>query len=187
MRGSRLRERTVLIAAGAALAGFLLVFFVVLPMRDTAKNLSGQIRTFSAAIDEANKMYRQMPAAEEEAKQMRAETAKLFMPENVEVTPSLVREIAQLNSDLGINLNSIRPAEPEPVGNGVRYPVSFRIEADFPHIVRLLFELEQPPHRLWVEGIEITPGARGASGLSALVHVASYSLKSVSKGTDEEA
>src|SRR5574340_309664 len=186
MTGSPRREKPVLIAAGAALAAFLLLFFVALPMRDTAKNLRGQIRTLTTAVDEAQTMYRQLPAAEEEVKRLKADTSQLFLPENAEVTPSLVREISQLNSDLGVDLSSIRPAEPEVAGNGMKYPVTFRVDADFSHIVRLLFELEQPPHRLWGEGIEITPGAKGETGHSALIYVSAYSLKSVSKGPDED-
>jgi hypothetical protein len=180
------RARAPLIIAVGALALFLLILFVALPMRDTAKNLSDQIGALTAKIDKAVQMYRQMPAAQEEVKQLKARTAAQFRPDNPDVTPDVVREIGQLTDDLGLSMSSIRPAEPEKVGNGVRYPFTFRVETDFPHIVRLLYELEQQPHRLWVEGIEVNPGGRGSAQLTALIHVAAYSLKSVTKGPDED-
>lgn len=185
MRKILRRDRVVLGAAVAAAAGFLLILLIVIPMRDRARNLSAQVTALTAKIDEALQMYRQMPAAEEEIKKLKAATAELFRPDE-NVTPEMVRDISQLNSDLGIRLNRIQPSAPEKVGGGMRYPVSFGVETDFPHIVRLLYELEQRPHRLWVEGIEVSPGPRGSSELTALVYVATYSLKSVPKETDEE-
>ena len=97
---------------------------------------------------------------------------------------AVMRDISQLSSDLGLRLTSIRPDEPESIQNSVRYPLTFRVEADFAHIVRLLYELEQPPHRLWVEGIEIGPGPRGQAEPSALVHVATYTVRPASEGSD---
>jgi len=184
MRISR-RDRVLFAAAVAAVAGFLIVLLVVIPMRARARSLAAEATTLAAKIDGALQMYRQMPAAEEDVKKLRGKTAELFWPET-DVTPEVIREVSQLSSDLGIRLSSIRPSAPEKVGNGLRHPVTLRMETDFPHVVRLLYELEQRPHCLWVEGVEISPGSRGSSQLGVLVHVATYSLRSAGKGTDEE-
>jgi Tfp pilus assembly protein PilO len=174
-----------MLAAAAAAGAFLLVLFVVIPMRDRARSLAAQSATMTAKIEQAARMYQQMPAVEEEVKKLQAKTAEVLRPDR-DVTPEVIRDVSQLSNDLGIQLSSIRPSEPVKVGNGLRHPVSVRFETDFPHVARLLYELEQGPHRLWVEGIEISPGSRGSDLLGVIVHVATYSLKSASKGTDEK-
>jgi Tfp pilus assembly protein PilO len=179
------RDRALVLAAVAAASAFLLVLFIVIPMRDRAKSLAAQTAALTAKIDQAAQMYRQMPAAEEEVKKLQAKIVEVFRGSS-DVTPEVIRDVSQLSNDLGVQLSSIRPSEPEKVGNGLRYPVSLRFETDFPHVVRLLYELEQGPHRLWVEGVEVSPGSRGSNLLGVIVHVATYSLKSAGKGADEK-
>jgi Tfp pilus assembly protein PilO len=186
MRRASRRERLLLIGGFSALALFLLIFFLLLPMRDTARALALQEKSLTATVERAQRMYREMPAAQQETKQLRSEVQELFRPEQGDVQADLLREIAQLTSDLGVRLTSIRPGEPEPLAKCVRYPVGFRVETDFPHLVRLLYELEQRPHRLWVEGVEVGPGAAGGSGLLIFLHAATYQLKSAKKASDEK-
>jgi Tfp pilus assembly protein PilO len=98
--------------------------------------------------------------------------------------PAVMREVSQLSRDLGLRLTSIKPGEPESVQDCIRYPLTFRVEADLAHIVRLLYEVEQPEHRLWVEGLEIGPGPRGGSDLAATVHTATYAVRSTREAAD---
>jgi Tfp pilus assembly protein PilO len=185
MRRVGQRDRVLMLAAALAAGAFLLVLFVVIPMRDRARSLAAQTATLTAKIEQAAQMYRQKPAAEEEVKKLQAKTTEVFRA-STDVTPEVIRDVSQLSRDIGIQLSSIRPSEPEKVGNGLRYPVSVRFETDFPHVVHLLYEIELGPHRLWVEGVELSPGSRGSDLLGVIVHVATYSLKSAGKGTDEK-
>jgi len=177
------REQVLLALALIAATVFALAFFVFLPMGDERRGLEGEARELTERIKQAEKMYREQAAIEGEITRLRAEGRELFMP-GKEIVPSVMRDISQLSSDLGLRLTSIRPDEPESIQNSVRYPLTFRVEADFAHIVRLLYEIEQPPHRLWVEGIEIGPGPRGQAEPSALVHVATYTVRPASEGSD---
>ena len=184
MRSIGQRDRVLMAAAASAFVAFIVVVFVVIPLRERARNLAAEAETLTTKIKGAAQMYQQMPAAEEEVKKLHAKMAEVFVA-GIDVTPDVIRDVSQLSNDLGIQLSSIRPSEPEKVDNALRYPISIRFETDFPHVVRLLYELEQGPHRLWVEGVEVSPGSRGSTLLGVIVHVATYSLTSAGKDTDE--
>jgi hypothetical protein len=56
----------------------------------------------------------------------------------------------------------------------VKYPATFQVEAGFSDLVRLMFELEQPERRLWVEGVEISADRQVGGRLQATFYVAAY-------------
>jgi Tfp pilus assembly protein PilO len=177
MRRLSARERGVVAVGIGVVAIFLVGFLVVRPMRRRAATLSRQAATFAARLTEARHMYEQIPAVRQVVTKLQTEVAQQFRPRQAEVVPDVVREIVELNRDLGLRLTSVRPSEPEALGQCLKYPINFRVEASFPQLARLLYEIEQPPRQLWVEGVEIGPGGRGGQELSASVHVATYTLK----------
>jgi hypothetical protein len=48
------------------------------------------------------------------------------------------------------------------------------LEADFSDLVLLMFALERPGRRLWVEGVEISAGRQARGRLQATFYVAAY-------------
>ncbi|MCJ7797041.1 MAG: type II secretion system protein M, partial [Thermoleophilia bacterium] len=91
------------------------------------------------------------------------------------VMSGMVGEIEKLSKELGVTLTSIRPGEVESADGSTRHPVTLKVEADLGKIVRLLYELEQPSRRLWVEGMEIASPRQTEGKLTGTVYVAAYS------------
>jgi hypothetical protein len=161
--------------AALALVAFVLVFGVALPMADRAASLAVKQSKLRAQIAEAAKLFGRTPAMEQEIETLRADSAKLVVAHG-DPKVAVVHEIDQLASDLNLRVTSMKPpGDAEPVGGLLRYPASFKVESDFSHVVRLLYELERPERRLWVETVEITTSGRAAGDeLQVSISVAVY-------------
>jgi hypothetical protein len=175
------RERVLVIAAAAVLVVFVLVFAVALPMVDRAGRLAADTKELTDRIAEASRMYEGLPAMREESVSLAAEVGDL-----TKSRADVARELDGLTSDLGIRLVSVRPEDPEPVAGCLKHVTTFNVETDYAHMVRLLYELEQPEHRLWVEEVRISPPRRGADELQVLITVAAY-VVGVTEESDAEA
>jgi len=180
MLGPR-RERLLIIAAAAVLVGSVLVFAVALPMLDRAGKLAADTKELTDRIAEASRMYEGLPAMREESASLAAEVGDL-----TKSRADAARELDGLTSDLGIRLVSVRPEDPEPVADCLKYVTTFNVETDYAHMIRLLYELEQPGHRLWVEEVMISPPRRGANELQVIITVAAY-VVGASEESDAEA
>jgi len=129
-------------------------------------------------------MYRSLPRTEDEILELRSQIAALSRTQ-ANPTPDVVREIERLTSDVGVQLTSVRPAEPEYADDCTRFPTTFEVQSSFSEITRLLYDLERPPYNLWVEGAELNAD-REAGLLRAAVTVSVYSCKPETKGDHEE-
>lgn len=185
MRRLSPRERASVAVVGAALVLALAVLLVAVPMRERTRELRVRKQELSERLDEAQRLRRELPGLKGEIAKLHGKTKELFRPDPKTVAPEVMREVARLSSDLGLRLASVQTREPEPLGPCVRHPFGMRVEAPFAPIVRLLYELEQRQGRLWVEGVEISPGPRGGNTLYGYFHLATYTVRP--KGEDEEA
>ncbi|UCC69413.1 MAG: type II secretion system protein M [Armatimonadota bacterium] len=174
MRRLSTRERLLVTLAGVALVVFALAFAVILPMADRVSGLARDETALRKAIAEAAKMYEAAPAIRAETEDLRAEVSRLMFPrENVKV--QVVHEIDRLTSDLGIRLANVKPpGEPESLADCLKYTTSFTVTSTFAESVRLLYELEQPGCRLWVEKVDIERGRGAGAELQINVQVAAY-------------
>lgn len=173
MRRLSRRERGLIAAAVAALVIFVYAFGLLLPMRDRAQKLAQQEASLDRKIAEAERMYRGVPELVADIARLRRQVDRLMF--QAEETPvAMVQELDGLASDLGMTVTSVDPGDPEQVAGCVRYPMTLKVDSDFASLMRLLYALEQPEHRLWVEGVEITSARRGAGELGATFYVAAY-------------
>lgn len=187
MRRLSTRERFLVTFGGVALVGFALVFALILPMADRARSLARDEAALRDAIAEAAKMYEAAPAIRADVESLRAQVARLMFPrENVKV--EVVREIDRLASELDLRVTNVRPpGEPESVADCVRYTMSFKAESTFAKSVRLLYELEHPERRLWVEEVDIGRGREAGVELQIDVQVAAYVPTKAGEEDDVEA
>jgi hypothetical protein len=167
------RERVLLVVGAIAAVGFVCIFGLILPMRDSAGKLAQTAASLRAKVKEANRMYSEVPKVVEEIATLRADTLGLMF-DAADARVGVMREIDRLAAELDLTVASLRPGEAEAVAGCVKYPTTFVVESDFSRLVRLLYELEQPDHRLWVEGVEITASRTGGGRLRATLHVAAY-------------
>ena len=187
MRQLSQRERMLVLFAALALIGFILVFVIGLPMRNRSLSLARDVDNLRHEIAQAKSLYAQMPEIQTEIQELRARAAGLML-EKSNVKVEVVHEIDRLTSDLGMSVTGVTPpGDAEPVSGCLKYTASFRADSSFSEIVRLLYKLEQPSRRLWVEGIEITPGRKGGEALHVDVHVAVYVPAPESEEQDAEA
>ena len=187
MRQLSQRERMLVLFAALALIGFILVFVIGLPMRNRSLRLARDVNNLRHEIAQAKSLYAQMPSIQAEIQDLRA-TASGLMFEKSNVKVDVVHEIDRLTSDLGMSVTGVTPpGDAEPVSGCLKYTASFSADSSFSEMVRLLYKLEQPSRRLWVEGIEITPGRGGGEALHVDVHVAVYVPAPESEEQDAEA
>ena len=173
MRQLSARERVLLAVGAVALVGFVYIFGLLLPVRDRAGKLAHTEALLCAKIEDAARIYQETAGIEADIAAVRAQTAELMFPA-ADVRVGVMREIDRLASELGLTVTSVRPEEAEPVAGSLKHPTTFRVESDFGRLMRLLYELEQPTHRLWVAGLEISPGRKGSDQLQARFYVAAY-------------
>jgi Tfp pilus assembly protein PilO len=177
------RERVLLVAAGGTLIILVLVFAVMLPMLDRGVTLTARTRQLSARMERALSVYRTMPQTEKQLAALREEIGRVVRGETA-AAEEVVRDIDHLTADLGLRLESLRPGKAERVSGCVRYPATFDVVSGYASIVRLLYALEQPEHRLWVEAVKISPSGGSENELRASVRVVAYTLEGSSEEGD---
>ena len=185
MRRLSRRDRVLLAIWAAVVVVLALVIAVALPMRMRWKTLDGEVLSLQRTIAEAAAMYRQAPELTKEIKEL-GDTARALSRSGKEVGPTLIKEVDQLTKDLGIRLLSVRPGEPQTLEQCRKHTAVFEVECDFAGVARMLYELEQPPHPLWVEGVEISSDRTAENEVRAKVSVAVYTLRSASEKKDEK-
>ena len=157
-----------------ALAGFLFSVGVVLPLGNGARALARTEASLSRKIEEATRMYLQVPELVQENAKLRGDLQGVMLPgRDVEVR--VMQELDEVASELNVRVASVRPGETEPLEASLRHPVTVTVECEFPQLVRLLYEMERPEHRLWVEGVEISTARQPGGKLQANIYVAVYS------------
>lgn len=174
------RDRVLLAIWAAVVVALAVVIGVALPIRSRWKKLDGEVLSLQRTVADAAAMYRQAPELTKEIQKLR-DTAHALSRSGEQVGPLIIREVDRLTSDLGIRLLSVRPGEPQTLEQCRKHTAVFEVECDFAGIARMLYELELPPHPLWVEGVEISSDRTAANEARAKVSVAVYTLRSASE------
>jgi Tfp pilus assembly protein PilO len=174
MRQLTPREKVIVSIGAAALVVFAYGFLLLLPARRALSGAVSQQAEYRDQLSQAERMYREAIAARGEIAGLRGQSQSLMCPWP-DVMSGMVGEIEKLSKELGVTLTSIRPGEVESADGSTRHPVTLKVEADLGKIVRLLYELEQPSRRLWVEGMEIASPRQTEGKLTGTVYVAAYS------------
>lgn len=174
MRGLSAREKSVL-AGGvivAVLFGYLLV--LLLPTQRAAATTERARNRLQEQLAESERMYREAVAAKAELPALHAQLGAVYFP-SPELQSGAIREIEQLTKELNITLTSIRPGEVETKDGSTKQPLAIKVESDLGRIAQLLYDLEKPERRLWVEGIEITSAKQTGDTLAVTVYLAVFS------------
>jgi len=176
------RDRVLLFSSVAMLVVLALLFGVTLPMNDRMGKAAGEVSKLRRELAEAAAMYQQSPALRQEIGKLRSTATELSRPD-ADVGPDMIREIDRMAKDLGLTLINVRPAQPEAEGDCGKYAATFEVQSDYARLMRLLWELEQPPHPLWVEGVQISSERGGPGEMRTRISVAVYTLKPPSERT----
>jgi len=169
------RDRVLLATWAAVVVILAVVVALVLPVRRQWRKVSSEVLGLQRAIAEAATMYRQAPQLTKEIANLRA-TAHALSRSDSEVGSAIIKQVDQLSKDLGVRLLSIRPGEPQVVESCRKHTVVFEVECDFSRIARMLYQLEQAPPQLWVEGVEISSERMAGEEVRAKLTVAAYTL-----------
>ncbi len=186
MRQLSPQDRRLLLIGAAALVVFAYVFGLLLPLHAKARESASEQESLSGLMERAQMMYGAARAAEADIAELASQTQKLMFPEG-DVRVSMVRQLESLAAEAGLTITSIRPEEPQSIDGLVKYRATFKVEASFSEVVRLMFELEQPTQRLWVEGIEISADRQAGNRVQATCYVAVYGQAAGSEGADAQA
>lgn len=186
MRQVSAQDRRLLLIGAAALLVFAYVFGVLLPLHAKARELASEQESLSGLIERAQMMYKAAQAAQAEIARLAGQTEELMFPEG-DVRVSMVRQLESLAEETGLTITSVQPEEPQSVDGSVKYRATFKVEASFSELIRLMFELEQPTRRLWVEGIEISADRQAGAQVQATFYIAAYGQAMGSEGADAQA
>jgi Tfp pilus assembly protein PilO len=186
MRQLTPREKVVLVIGAAALLIFGYVFGILAPARRSLARTRGELAQLTDQLDQARRMYEDALAARQQIGALKQQSQALMFP-SADVQSGMVREIEKLSKELGVTVTSIRPGEAESADGSTRHPAVLKVDADLGKIVRLLYELEQPSRRLWVEGVEVAAARKGENTLTATIYVAAYSPARESEAADAAA
>jgi Tfp pilus assembly protein PilO len=179
------QDRTLIVLGLVVVAAVLALLVVVLPLRAKARQLAREAAALREKIHEAETMYRQFPTEAARLASLEKQIGGVCRPQ-ADPSPEVVREVQQLSANLGLQLVSVRPSEPT-VGEGyTKFATTIELQASFADIVRLLYELETPPHSLWVDAAEISSDQGGGAGLRATVTVAAYVHTPAERKSDAE-
>lgn len=185
------RRERILLIVGSSLIVFLLFYYYIYSPRQA------EYRALQAQLEERQNTLQRMEADARQAPQLEAEFARLQatiaqleskLPTSKETAVLLV-QLENLTRDLGIDLNSIRPANLEspprpaqPAGAAaqpatatyLRYPIKLTMNADYSELLRLTSRLHTFPRLIVVRRIVISP--RVVPDLSAEVDVETFVL-----------
>ncbi|MFB3880242.1 MAG: type 4a pilus biogenesis protein PilO [Armatimonadota bacterium] len=186
MRQLTRRERGALLIGAAALVTFAYTFGLLLPARRSLARAQSERAQLTDQIEQAERMYKEALAVQPQIGALRQRSRAVMFP-SADVQTGMVREIEKLSKELSITVTSIRPGDAESADGSTKHPAVLKVDADLGKIVRLLYELEQPTRRLWVEGVEIAAARQGEGALTATIYVAAYSPARESEGGDAAA
>ncbi len=186
MRPLAPREKLLVAIAASALLIVVYLFALLLPVRERGRELARQEGSLREQISAAEKMYQEAEAANGEIIALRDEIDDLLFPKP-DARVGMVRAVEQLATEMKVTITSIRPGEAESVEGAIRYPLTLKLEADFGKAARLLYELEQPSRRLWVEGVEITSARQTDMTLQITVYIEAYERTEESEASHVEA
>ncbi len=178
-------HRRLLGIGAAALIAVLYVVGLLLPLNAKTRELSSEMESLKGAVERSQMMYHAAQAAESDVAALQEDMRALMFPDG-DVRVSMVRELERLAAETGLTITSIRPEQPERAGGAMKYPATFRVEAAFSDLVLLMFELEQPARRFWVEGVEISADRKGQAKLQATFYVAAYAQFEEDEAEDAE-
>ncbi len=174
MRQLSPREKTLVAFAATALVVLAYVFGLLLPERRALGEARLRQAQLKDQLAQAELMYREAAAAQQQIGGLKARSQGIMFSSS-DVPSGMITQIENLSKELGVAVTTIRPGDPESADGSTRHPAVFKVEADLGKIVRLLYELEQPGRRLWVEGVEISSVRQTGGALSATIYVAAYS------------
>ena len=186
MRQLSARERRLLLIAVAALVAFVYFAGLLLPLSNRSRELGDELELLRGETERADMMYAAAEAAASDIAALREQTQALMFPDG-DVRVDMVRELERLAREAKLTITSIRPEGPQSTDGSVKYPATFKVEADFSELVTLMFNLEQPSRRLWLEGIEISAPRRDEEKLQATFYVVTYAQADESEEQDVEA
>ncbi len=186
MRQMSAQDKRLLLIGAAAVVVFAYVFGLLLPLHAKARELASEQESLSGLMERAQMMYSAAQAAEADLAELASQTHELMFPEG-DVRVSMVRQLESLATETGLTITRVRPEEPQSIEGSVKYRTTFTVEASFSEVVRLMFKLEEPTRRLWVEGVEISADRQAGDRVQATFYVAAYGRTPESEGADAQA
>jgi hypothetical protein len=167
------RERLLLAVALIAIVVFVYLYALAIPLHTRASGVARDERTLATRMAAAAGMYDDTANVTDEIAALRLRAGEMLRTES-DVPVAVMRRLDALASEAEVVLTDVRPLEAEPLGDLIRYPTTVKIKSDFPHLVRLLYEIQRPEHRLWVEEVQISAGRSGGDELDTTLRVTAF-------------
>jgi len=163
------REKTLALATLGALAGFVALRGIAMPLVNRWRLLANQESTLEARCLRARTQLLLKKKVERERDAYAREISR--QGSDQEEQSFLLQEVERLSRDLPIRIRGMRPLPPQDMGFYKRYAVSLEIEGNVENVLRFLHMIESSTKLLKVERVQLSADGkdRGALLSSMLV------------------
>jgi Tfp pilus assembly protein PilO len=163
------REKRLALAMAAALAGFIALRGIVIPLATRWRLLADQERALESQCLRARIQVLLKKKVEREREAYAREISR--QGSDQEEQSFLLQEVERLSRDLPIRVRSMRPLPPLEMGFYRRYAVTLELEGSVENVLKFLCAVESSPKLLRVERVELTADGKNRGNLLSSMFV----------------
>jgi|GEM_PF-6652970 len=166
------RERTLFYVTLITVGFFLIMRFIISPMRDKLSTLNSQIEQSKQEIDNDKTVL-----SREKAINDKYEKYKEYFREpksDADMLGDLIKTVTELANNWSLVIVSNKPAIEEKDNKGVKtkyYVVSMETEGKMNQLVNFLYELNTKKRIIYIEKIELSPKVKRSDTLRASITI----------------
>lgn len=157
-----IRRGPVVVAVAFAVVALIAIFFLVLPKKSAVTKARQQLAQEQDKEQSLQLRLAQLEQAKQEAPQTQQalDDLKVKIPPSADI-PGLIRIVADVADETGMNLASLSPGAATVDGSGkfAIIPLSMNVDGDYFSIQQFLLRLESLPRAMKVTSMQISSGS----------------------------
>lgn len=157
------REKTLALAVLAALAGFIALRGIAMPLLSRWRLLADQESALQARCLRARTQLLLKKKVEREREAYAREISR--QGSDQEEQSFLLQEVERLSRDMPIRIRGMRPLPPQEMGFYKRYAVTLELEGSVENVLRFLHTVESSPKLLKIERVQVTADGKNRGNL----------------------
>ena len=157
------REKMLVLATLGALAGFMAVRGIAMPLVARYRALADQESALEARCLRARASMLLKKRVDQEREAYAREISRQGSDQQEQ--SFLLQEVERLSRDLPMRIRGMRPLPPQEMGFYKRYAVSMELEGSVEHVLKFMHVIESSPKLLKVERIQMSADSKNRGSL----------------------